>query len=127
MTNTSVEQRLLEEELIRFNAICSADTVTLSRQMHPDLVYAHTSGNVESRHQFIEALASGKRAYSVFQRLTSNVKVGESLAILHGTAKCMLVSKGVTKDFNIRYLSCLTLTDGEWQLINWQSTAMPSS
>ena len=121
-----MENLLLEQEARRFKAIVDGDVAVLERFMHPELVYAHTSGNVESKAKFIEALASGNRKYTQFDRLDSHARVSGDHAVLHGTAKCVLVSKGVDKDFTIRYLSCLIRDNGEWRLVNWQSTIMPS-
>ena len=121
-----METQLLAQEAERFQAIVDGNVALLDRTMHPDLVYAHTSGNVETKAKFIDALASGNRKYTVFDRLESQARVVGDMAILHGTAKCLLVSKGVTKDFTIRYLSCLLKEGGDWRLVNWQSTILPT-
>jgi hypothetical protein len=116
---------LLDLEEMRFQAICRADVEHLEQAFHDQLVYAHTSGNVESKKQFIEVLADGRRKYSQFDVLEASVRHDGSMAVTHGVAKCMLVSKGVTKDLKIRYLSCMVFEDSRWQLVNWQSTIIP--
>jgi ketosteroid isomerase-like protein len=113
---------ILDMEKRRFKAICDADIDLLNDFLHDSLVYAHTSGNVETKTDFIEALASGKRRYSQFDVIEASVRESGDLAITHGVAQCLLVSKGVTKDFKIRYLSCMLFERGRWQLVNWQST-----
>ena len=117
---------LLEQEAQRFKAIVDGEVAILERCMHPELVYVHTSGNVESKAKFIDALACGTRKYSQFDRLESHARIAGDHATLHGMAKCVLVSKGVSKDFTIRYLSCLICDNGEWRLVNWHSTIVPS-
>jgi ketosteroid isomerase-like protein len=94
----------------------------LEQSLHDELVYAHTSGNVENKADFIGALASGKRRYSQFDVIEAHVHPRGTTAVTYGTAKCSLVSKGVTKDFKIRYLSCMVQVGDKWQLLNWQST-----
>lgn len=117
---------ILAAEDARFAAMVAGNPAEMHRWLAPDLEYAHSTGEVESRDQLIEGVVSGRRRYLAFvpgeRRVTF---LGDGAAVVQGPADVRAVTPAATVDFQIRYLAVYVFVDGSWQLHAWQSTRLP--
>jgi len=117
-------QRLLAADAERRQAMIAADTSTLARLLAEDLIWTHSSGKTESKGEVIEALAQGAVAYESLE-VTEDRMLGSGGNYVHqGVLSGRAVRNGETKLLNARFLSVWQETQGQLQLVAWQSTQM---
>ena len=68
----------------RIAAILAADPVELRACLAEDLVYVHSSGLVETRDQYIEALTSGRRKYLTYEPVERQARTYGDCTIFTG-------------------------------------------
>ena len=121
----SIEQ-VKQVERQRFAAMTAPDLAALAPLLADELHYCHSTGEVQDKPQFLEALRSGQRRYSAIElrefqaRLYGDVAIGNGLVTVH-------VSKdgGPLMTLELRYADAYVWRDGRWQLVTWQSTRLP--
>ena len=100
------------------------DVATLEAILADDLTYGHSSGVVDTKAAYLEALRSGKTKYLSFDRLQSAVRVYGETAVVTGTATLSL--RGQAAPFTLRYTLVYVLRDRQWRMVAWQSTRFPN-
>jgi hypothetical protein len=77
-------------EILR-KAMIAGDRAALDRIAAPELSYGHSSGRLENKGEFIEALASGKSGFSAIELEGQTVKIVDRIALVrhtfHGTRR----------------------------------------
>ena len=117
---------VLEAEDARFAAMVAADSAGMRRRFAADLVYVHSSGQLESREQLIDSIASGRSRYVAVQPVERQVVLlGDAAAIVRGRGRFQVAVGGNDLDLQIRYLAVYGQVDGAWQLRSWQSLRLP--
>jgi hypothetical protein len=112
-------------ELKRFEAAEKDDLDLLGKLLGEDLTYTHSTGALETKTQFLDALRSGKLKFKKIEPSDLQVRVYGATAIINGTAKLAVVSDGQPKDVNIRFTDVWVNRAGRWQMVAWQSTKLP--
>jgi ketosteroid isomerase-like protein len=112
-------------ELERFAAAEQDDLDGLGGLLADDLTYTHSTGELQTKAQFLDRLKSGKLKFKKIEPSDLQVRVYGATAIITGTAKLAVVSDGQPKDVNIRFTDAWVNRAGRWQLVAWQSTKLP--
>jgi hypothetical protein len=112
-------------ELARFEAATKNDLDTLGKLLADDLTYAHSTGVLETKAVFLDSLKSGKLQYKKIEPADLQVRVYDKTAVINGTAKVSVVSKGEPKDISLRFTDVWVNRAGKWQMVAWQSTKLP--
>jgi len=72
-------------------AMIAADRSALDKLAAAELSYGHSSGRLENKAEFIEALASGKSGFSAIETEGQTIKIVDTIAIVrhifHGTRR----------------------------------------
>jgi Domain of unknown function (DUF4440) len=63
-------------------AMIAADKPTLEKLAAPELSYGHSSGRLENKAEFIEALTSGKSGFSAIELSDQTVNVVDKIALV---------------------------------------------
>ena len=63
-------------------AMIAADKSALDKLAAPELSYGHSSGRLENKAEFIEALASGKSGFSAIELSDQTVNVVDKVALV---------------------------------------------
>jgi ketosteroid isomerase-like protein len=121
----SSEDEILEIENQRIQAMIAGDLATLERLLADDLSYVHSTGQVESKQEFLARLKSGDLKYRAMPREEVKVRILGCAAIVTGKAKADVESKGLKLSFPMRFTDIYVKRAERWQLIAWQSTRMP--
>jgi len=117
---------VLAAEDARFAAMIAANADEMRRRFAADLLYTHSSGKVESREALIETIVSGRIRYLEIEPTERDVGFPDrSTAIVRGRGRVKAVMGDQTLDLRLRYLAIYVLTDGNWQLRDWQSLREP--
>jgi Domain of unknown function (DUF4440)/Domain of unknown function (DUF6265) len=117
---------VLAAEDSRFAAMIAANPTEMHRWLAADLEYVHSTGEVETRDQFIKAIVSGEKRFVSVQPTERHVSVlGAGAAVVQGVANFSVMAGPTPLEFEARYLAVYVLGEGAWQLHAWQSMRLP--
>jgi hypothetical protein len=103
-------------------AILDGDKVALENVVSADLSYGHSSGLVEDKVAFVDALASGKNDFKTIEITDQVIKmVGKDLAIVRHKFKAELTVNGTVVTPNIGILLIWQKQKGQWKLLARQA------
>ena len=106
-------------------AVKGGDTAALERMYTSALIYAHATGKVEDKSQYIERLKSGKQKYSdVIIETTKIVAYGDS-AISHSVVRTIGTNDSGPFNDHVMMLHVWVKQRGEWRLAAHQTTKIP--
>jgi ketosteroid isomerase-like protein len=106
-------------------AVKSGDTASLDRMYTSALVYAHATGKVEDKVQYLERLKSGKQKYSdVMIESTKIIPYGDS-AVSHSVVRTIGTNDSGPFNDHVMMLHVWVKQRGEWRLAAHQTTKIP--
>jgi len=106
-------------------AVTTADYATLEQVLGDQLIYAHSTGVVESKSEYLSRLRKGAQKYDAIEHHGMTVKTYGDAAVVH--AKVRMAGKSDGRPFNDRLmmLHLWIKQGGKWQLAAHQTTALP--
>jgi hypothetical protein len=119
------EQEVLDRERQRFAAMVRKDAAFLNQVRADDLVYTHSSGNVDTKTSFIDSLTSGRLAYDAAVPEGLGVRLFGDVAVLTGTAQIRVHVQAKPLDLRIRFTDVYVKRLAGWQVVAWQATRRP--
>jgi len=122
----SIEKEILALEDKRCAALAANDIGALEGMVHDDLIYTHSSAQVDTRDVYLGALKSGATRYHSVKRSDEKVRVLGDTALVTGRAAIDVTVKGEHKLIDARYLLVWTKTPKGWKFVAWQSTKPPA-
>ena len=111
-----------EADRSRIRAMVTNDLEKLSALLAADLVYVHTTGEAESKLEFLQRLRSGSLRYRSIEPADVRVRIFANSAVVTGRAQMAVTNAGSDREFQIRFTAVYTASAGGWQLVSWQST-----
>lgn len=102
-------------------AIVAADAKGLEAVVWPELSFGHANGRVESRAEFISALAERRSVISRFEVSRVRTEVSRDMAISRGGLSGTYLAAGKPVDFQLGYVMVWQKRDGEWRLLAHQA------
>lgn len=112
----------------RIAAVVDGDVAALSSLLTDDLTYTHTTGQVETKEQFLAGISSGKLDYQSIQPSEVQVRIygtAGDTAVMTGRAEMKVNAQGRDLAFASRFTSVWVKGDGGWRMAAWQSTRLP--
>jgi hypothetical protein len=117
---------VLAAEDRRYRAMLEADLTTLDEVCAAELSYAHSSGARDTKREYLDKIRSG---YYVYRRIDHPVErvavVGDS-ALVVGRMTADLDVDGTPKTIDNLALAVWTRASGEWQLLAYAPTSLPT-
>jgi ketosteroid isomerase-like protein len=121
-------QGILALEARRYAAMTTNDLDALAALFHEDMVYTHSSGVVDNKASYIEALRSGRTRYLEVEQREQKVTLLGDVALVVGASHIevdvVLNGEKVHKSLDLRSLAAWTATPTGWQFIAWQSCSV---
>ena len=112
----------------RVAAILAADRARLSAVFSDELRYAHSSGAVDTKTSYIEALTSGKLKYTIYDYQEKNFTFpAPGIALMSARAHVKAVNNGAENDMVLCILAVWREEQGKWRFLAWQSAKLPSA
>jgi ketosteroid isomerase-like protein len=106
-------------------AVKDRDTVALERVYTSGLIYAHATGKVEDKSQYIDRLTSGKQKYTdVIIESTKVVVYGDS-AISHSIVRTIGTNDNGRFNDHVMMMHVWVKQRSEWRLAAHQTTKIP--
>jgi ketosteroid isomerase-like protein len=109
-------------EIRRFEAAEKNDLDALGKLLSDDLTYTHSTGVLETKAVFLDALKSGKLQFKKIEPADLQVRVYGSTALINGTATLSVVADGQPKEVHVRFTDVWVKHARDWQMVAWQST-----
>jgi ketosteroid isomerase-like protein len=123
--DATIEQSALEFQASRFKAMVDADVGLLETYLADDLTYAHTTGWIETKSEFLLTVESGKINYMAVEPRDVLVRIYGDVAVMTGLSEMRGAVDDRTVSFTIRFLDVSRRVGDAWQLVAWQSVRMP--
>ena len=119
------EQEVLDRERQRFAAMIRKDAAFLNQVLADDLVYTHSSGNVDTKASFLASLTSGRLAYDAAVPEGLGVRLLGDVAVLTGTAQIRVHVQAKPLHLHIRFTDVYVKRQAGWQMVAWHATRLP--
>lgn len=118
-------QKIVDLDRRRMNAMAQKDIATLNALLSDELVYTHSSARLDTKQSLIGAMESGATVYTALE--PSDVQVADfgNVVVLTGKARIHVTSQGRPNAFSVRFTDVYAETNGQWQMVAWQSTRIP--
>lgn len=125
LAQSKTEQKILDTELRRFEAMTRKDTLALRDLLADDLVYLHSNTLTESKKEHISNIATGYLIYEKMTREQAKVRRYGKVALTNGVVQVKGILKEKTFEMRLAYTAVYRKKGGIWRLVNWQSTKVP--
>ena len=110
----------------RVAAMLAPTREKLDAVLSPDLRYAHSNGQVDTKAALIDSLTDGSATYAkyAYQQRTFTFPA-PGVALMAGRFDVKAVVKGNAAESTISFLAVWRLEMGEWKFLAWQSCKVP--
>jgi ketosteroid isomerase-like protein len=119
------EQKILDTEQRRFEAMVRKDTLAPRDLLADDLVYIHSNTLTENKKEHISAISTGRLIYEKMLREHVRVRRYGKMALTNGIVQVKGILKEKTFEMRLAYTAVYRKKGGTWWLVNWQSTRVP--
>ncbi len=121
---TLAEEELRQAEKAWAAAVTQRDFATLDRILHDQLIYAHSTGVVETKTQYVGRLRTGAQRYDRIEHEGMTVKLHGDAAVVHAVVR--MTGEADTKPFDNRLmmLHLWVRGSGGWRLAAHQTTEL---
>ena len=116
-------EEALKAEDARYAAQTGGDFAAMERMFGDDLVYVHSSGDLDDKMGFIEAQRSRTVVYRTMRRSETKVRVYGPVAIITGRGKFDVTVQGEDRTVNILFHSIWVRRGGDLRFISWHAAA----
>jgi ketosteroid isomerase-like protein len=123
--NSKDEQELRKLDERRTAAILKRDIPMLEQLMTDDFTYTHSSGNVQTKAEFLGDMKSGAWRYMSLNLSGVKMKIFENTAVLTGRCDMTGVMGGKDIKLAMHFTEVYVRTGGQWHWLVWQSTRLP--
>ena len=119
-------QMIIELDRKRMQAMAQQDVAALNDLLGDDLIYTHSTGQSDTRAEYIAQCKNGKFKYTKIERPIENIQVYGDTAVVTGQTKMDAIVEGKPKLLNSRYTDVWRRGPKGWQMVAWQSTPIPA-
>jgi hypothetical protein len=110
----------------RVAATMAGDRARLTAIYSDDLRYAHSSGAVDTKASYIDALASGRTKYVAWDYQERNFSFpSPGIALMSGRTRIKVAKAEGTTEMLLAYLGVWREEKGQWHFLAWQSGKLP--
>ena len=119
----SKQQKQIEEKLVQLkNAMVNGDSLMLDKLVSANLVYRHSSGNIDNKQTFISKLASGQSDFVTMDISDQKVSlVNKKTAIVIQTLNAKIMDGGKPGEVSLYVMLVWQKQQGTWKLIARQA------
>lgn len=120
----SPKDEILDAEKRWASAVVALDFGILEKIYHEDLIYAHSSGIIETKSEYLDKLRSGRQKYYVIEHHETTIRVHGNGALAHSIVT--MRGRNVAGSFDNKLMMMHTWfkKGGVWQLTAHQTTQL---
>jgi ketosteroid isomerase-like protein len=105
-------------------AVTSDDFDTLEKVLSEDVIYAHSTGVIESKSQYLGKLKGGTQKYEVIDHKKTTVKPFGDAAAAHSIVVMQGTNANGPFDHRLMMMHLWVKKDGQWRLAAHQTTRL---
>ncbi len=106
-------------------AVVALDFAELDKIYHPDLIYAHSTGIIQTKAEYMAKLKSGDQKYTDIIHHKTEVRTFGDAAVAHSIVTMKGSTKGVPFDNRLMLLHTWIKDGGRWRIAAHQTTELP--
>jgi len=118
---TADEKKVAEAVDFLKKAMIDGDKSSLEKITHEDLSYGHSSGTMETKAMFVEAISSGKSDFKTIDLTEQSIKIHGKTAIVRHKLFAETNNGGVAGTAKLGVLLVFQKTKGQWLLLARQA------
>ena len=120
-----LNERIQERERAWSTATTGGDVVTLNKLFTDQLIYAHSTGVIEDKKEYLDRIRTAKQRYDrINQEKITVVPYGDA-AVSHSILRMIGVSNGKPFDDHVMLLHLWVKQNGIWRIAAHQTTKLP--
>ena len=119
------EQQILDAEKSWSSAVLAKDFAKLDAILDPALIYAHSTGVIEDKSQYLGKMKAGKQNYAGIEPGQTTVRLHGNAAITHATVRMHGVNADGPFDNRVMMIHVWVKSTGTWKLAAHQTTKVP--
>jgi hypothetical protein len=124
-SGTITSEETWKAEQARYAAQTGGDFAALERMIGDDLVYIHSSSNVDTKASFIESQRSGAVKYRSMKPLEIKVRAYGGIGIVSGRLDVEVTVRGQENTLRLLFHSVWAKRGTDLQFVSWQATRLP--
>lgn len=105
-------------------AVVAQDFAKLDRVLSPKLIYAHSTGAVETKDEYLKRLHTGAQKYDAIEYEKTSVHVYGETAVAHSHVTMRGTSNGAPFNDRLMMMHVWVKTGSQWQLVAHQTTKL---
>jgi ketosteroid isomerase-like protein len=106
-------------------ALVARDSRALDQLYTADLIYAHSTGKVESKKEYLDRLASGRQRYESWTEESWHITMHGDSAVCHSIARATGVNDNGAFNDHLMVMHLWVKQQGVWRLAAHQTTKIP--
>ncbi len=106
-------------------AVIKRDITALTQIFTPDLIYAHSTGNIETREQYLERLKGGKQRYDTMTYEKTLTAVHGNSAVAHSIVRFTGQNDAGAFNDHLMLMHLWVKSGKTWRLAAHQTTRIP--
>lgn len=106
-------------------AVVAQDFAKLDQFLSAKLIYAHSTGAVETKEAYLKRLKTGAQKYEALEYEKTAVDVYGDTAVVHSHLTMRGMSNGAPFNDRLMMMHLWVKTGGHWQLVAHQTTKLP--
>ena len=119
------EDEIRQAEKSWASAVAAGDHAAVERMLGDQLIYAHSTGIVETKSEYMAKLRSGDQKYEGIEHKPMKIHVYGDTAVMHSGIRMKGKTKGVPFDNQLMVMHTWVKQNGKWQLAAHQTTKLP--
>ena len=119
-------ERLRKADDERVAAVVAGDKARLTAIYSDDLRYAHSTGAVDDKASYIDALATGRTKYLTWNYEERNFSFpAPGIAMMTGRTRVKVGKAEGISEMTLSFLGIWREEKGQWRFLAWQSCKLP--
>ncbi len=116
---------ILAAERTWVQAITTRDAAVLAKILDDQLIYAHATGIVDTKQEYIAKVTSGRQKYEGVDHESTDVRLFGDTAVVHARMHMWGVNPAGKFDDRLMMMHVWVKKGGAWQLVAHQTARLP--
>lgn len=118
------DQQIKDAEKAWAAAVVARDFPKLEAMLTPDLIYAHSTGIIDDKTQYLQKMKSGKQNYAGIEHKSTTVRLHGDAAIAHSQMRMHGTNASGPFDDRLMMIHLWVKSKGKWMLAGHQTTRL---
>lgn len=125
-TESALRAAIVAADEARIEAFRNPGQDALDAILSSDLHYAHSTGVVDTKPSFMDALMNGTTRYVAFDYEARDITApAPGIALMTGRVRIQAETRDTAIDAKVSFLAVWRLEEGDWRFLAWQSCRIP--